>query len=352
LPFAKAPAKGKLSLLAVLGRLGGDKAEAVVREALKDGDPELRSAAIRTLPSWPTLTAASELLGIAKSKAPLAQRVLALRGAVSVAGSLGSLPPEDMLKLYETAMAAAPRPEDRKMVLAGMSKVGNLGALKIAQRCLEDKTLRAEAEVAVVAIAGAISGVHKDKAKEVLEEIIDFSDDDNLKKKAKAALEQIQKFDDYILAWQYAGPYAKGDVFATAYPPEKGVKSVQWKTMPVAQGDRPWMLDFMKIASLQGQNRAVYLRTRIYVADKTAARMEVGSDDGVKVWLNGALIHENNASRPCSPGEDKKQVMLEKGWNDLLLKIVQGGGDWAACLRFRNPAGGKLEGIRADPAGR
>jgi hypothetical protein len=120
--------------------------------------------------------------------------------------------------------------------------------------------------------------------------------------------------------------------------------------MPVGTTpSRPWLIEFDKV--LGGGNRAAYIRSRLYSPKKQEARMELGSDDGVKLWIGGKLVHENNSFRPCSPGQDKKKVALPEGWSDLLMKVTQGGGEWSCCLRFRASDGSKLEGVKADPAG-
>jgi len=75
------------------------------------------------------------------------------------------------------------------------------------------------------------------------------------------------------------------------------------------------------------------------------ARLEVGSDDGVKVWLNDKVVHANNAIRPCTLYEDKVKVTLNRGVNRLLLKVTQGGGEWSACCRLRAPDGAPLDGV-------
>ena len=51
--------------------------------------------------------------------------------------------------------------------------------------------------------------------------------------------------------------------------------------------------------------------------------MELGSDDGVKVWLNDKQAHSHNIARPLQPGSDKVNLNLHSGWNSLLLKITR-----------------------------
>mgnify|MGYP001616080211 CR=1 FL=1 len=115
---------------------------------------------------------------------------------------------------------------------------------------------------------------------------------------------------------------------------------------------RPWLIEFDKTPGFGEHNAVVYLRTRVYSPKKQDAQLEAGSDDGIKIWVNGKVVHANNATRPCSPGSDKAKAALNEGWNDLLVKVTQGGGEWSACLRIRAADGGKLEGIVADPSGK
>jgi hypothetical protein len=51
----------------------------------------------------------------------------------------------------------------------------------------------------------------------------------------------------------------------------------------------------------------------------------------VKVWLNGQLVHANNAVRPAEPGQDKTDVTLKEGYNPMLVKLTQEAGQWALC---------------------
>ena len=94
-----------------------------------------------------------------------------------------------------------------------------------------------------------------------------------------------------------------------------------------------------------------YLQTIVVSDSQQEATLELGSDDGIKVWLNGQVALANNVVRPCAPGQDKAGVTLKTGANTLLLKITQSGGDWAACARLRGADGRALPGVVIQPAG-
>ena len=109
-----------------------------------------------------------------------------------------------------------------------------------------------------------------------------------------------------------------------------------------------WEVDLTK--ALKGSQCVAYLRAKAWCPEAQAALLEVGSDDGVKIWLNGAVVHTNNVFRPLVPGQDKVEVQLREGWNDLMLKVSQGGGGWGASARLRSPGGGDIAGLRLEPA--
>ena len=61
--------------------------------------------------------------------------------------------------------------------------------------------------------------------------------------------------------------------------------------------------------------------------DKTI-QISMGTNDGVKLWLNGELLLESKASRAARPGDESVALPLKKGTNTVLLKFDQLGGGW------------------------
>ena len=89
-----------------------------------------------------------------------------------------------------------------------------------------------------------------------------------------------------------------------------------------------------------------HAKTAVWSDNPQTLVLEVGSDDAVKVWLNGQLVHSNLVSRPVSPAQDTVEVTLKQGWNELMLKVIQSSGYWGFCAGFAAPDGGKVEGLR------
>ena len=74
-------------------------------------------------------------------------------------------------------------------------------------------------------------------------------------------------------------------------------------------------------------------------ADRTGVRMNVGSDDAIKVWLNGKVVHKNPVNRPASDFQDTFQVDLKKGENLLLVKVSERAGGWSMFVGIDRDSG-------------
>ena len=341
------------SLLSVLGKIGDSSALPCLREALNSDEVAIKGAAIRALANWPTGEPTVDLLKVAQSSDNKIHRILALRGFVRLLGLESVRPAKETIEMYSKAMSLAPDAGEKRRVLSGLANTKSLDALQMAADYLVDKTLFMEAEFAVVKIAEGIYGAYPQQTRDVLKKLIQTSKNDSLRQQAQEVINQIERFDDYLTAWQVCGPYTQegadgSKLFDIAFGPEKAdTKEVAWRIIPAGTDkNRPWLMELDKL--LGGDNRVAYLRTNVW-SDKTQkVRLEIGSDDGIKVWLNGQLVHANNATRPATPGQDKAEVTLKQGWNRLLLKLTQSGGQWALCVRFRNLDGSRLEGLKVQ----
>ncbi|MFI5378209.1 MAG: hypothetical protein ACHRHE_02780 [Tepidisphaerales bacterium] len=143
--------------------------------------------------------------------------------------------------------------------------------------------------------------------------------------------------DGYIIGWLVSGPYTsdgKGgqELYDVAFDPEKGGGA--WRPITARPNN------FIEIdKAIGGNNRVAYLKTILTSQTAQDITFEVGSDDGFALWLNRKKIGGNNAVRPCTPGSDEVKAHLNKGSNTVLLKVTQGGGEWAVVVRL-NPSTG------------
>ena len=68
--------------------------------------------------------------------------------------------------------------------------------------------------------------------------------------------------------------------------------------------------------------------TLVSETDQPNVMMRVGSDDSIKVWLNGEVVWSNATNRGYRKHDDVFPVNLKKGDNLLLVKVSDGSGSW------------------------
>ncbi len=187
--------------------------------------------------------------------------------------------------------------------------------------------------------AGAPEG-----AKQAIAKAAAASDNAEVQKQAKDAVAFLDRNQGFISTWMASGPY-KGGKTSTVHDPEKpDAKDLKWKLV-AATGDQPGFIDLNKDLGASG-DCAGYLRCQVQSPKEQPAVLESGSDDGIKIWLNGAVVLDKDVPRSFKLNEDQTKVTLKEGWNQLLVKVVNGGGGWEAAVRLAAPEGGTLPGLK------
>jgi hypothetical protein len=74
--------------------------------------------------------------------------------------------------------------------------------------------------------------------------------------------------------------------------------------------------------------------------------LQFGSDDQAKVYLNGRELYQWRLGGTLDGLDTIGPVVLEKGTNVLLFKVVNEAGSWEACARLVDDAGRPAKGIR------
>ena len=186
--MAGAEAPAKCALLRTLSRAGGEKPLEAVRAALKDSSADVQDAAVRALAAWPDTSAAPDLLTLAKSAADPKHQVLALQGYIRLAGL--NREAIDRLKMYEEALAAVKRPDEKKMILAGLTDLGTPYALRAATACLDDEAVRPEATAAVLRMAMNLGHNADDTVRAATRKVLEVSQDQAARQQAEEILQQ------------------------------------------------------------------------------------------------------------------------------------------------------------------
>ncbi|NLH15326.1 MAG: hypothetical protein GX455_01985 [Phycisphaerae bacterium] len=351
--LGSAPVVQKAVLLQAAGRLGHDSALTVLRAALTDSDPSVVAAAIEALAGWPTPAPLSDLQKIAQTSTVRTHKVLALRGFVEL-NALSSGDDAAKLARYQQAITLADQPAEKKRILAKLSGLQTDEALDWAQSFLADPDLKQEAAQAVITLARSVGLRGKEKTTTALKVVLNADVVADLKRQAQQVLDSASAVSDYLLDWQISAPYTKdgqnySQLFDQPFPPEDpSLGQVKWE--PIGAGTdpaRPFVVDILK--RFPGESRVAYVRTGIWSDTDQKGQLWIGSDDGVKVWVNGQAVYSANVARAITPDSDKANITLRKGWNVLMLKITQNNMPWEFCVRIRNADGLTISGLRVDP---
>ncbi|HLK61767.1 MAG TPA: hypothetical protein VKU00_34795, partial [Chthonomonadaceae bacterium] len=348
---AKTASADRTDLLTILAQVGGPRALEALRKGAADPVPEVQTTSLRLLADWQTDEPMEDLLRISQAAQDSAQRAVALRGYLRMISLSETRPPDQALALYRDVAKSIHTADEKRLVLAGVQKLPALGALEFASGYLADPDVRPEAESALVQIGRGTLGAWPEETRKALEPIAQNSANDSARNGAKETLARLSKFGDFVMAWEVSPVYLKegadySRLFDIPFPPEEAqADRVAWRLMPVVTNpDQPWLLDLLALWG--GEQRVAYLRTAVYSETARDLILELGSDDGIKVWWNGEVVLAHNTQRGVAPGQEKVTVHVKSGWNPLLLKITQNVLGWGACARFTNPDGSPATGLR------
>ncbi|HZR20551.1 MAG TPA: HEAT repeat domain-containing protein [Verrucomicrobiae bacterium] len=353
----KGSPEARVALLPVCGGIVDPKVRAVLRTGLQDKDPQVRAAAVRALSDTTDSELLPDLVQLASTTEDEAFRSLAIDGGVRLVTQEESvrMASRPRVAALRALLRAARHPEQRRKVLAGLAEVPDLEALQTIDTQIDDPNLHNEAARAAVRIASALPANQSAACIATLSKAMAVATDPATRQAVQDALKQIQESAEYLTDWQVSGPYRQADkdyaaLFDIGFAPESQTGAdTKWTALPPGTDPkRPWVMDLLK--TLGGQQCVAYVRTWIHSEQPRDAILELGSDDGVKAWLNEKQVYALNVARPLQPGSDKVKVSLRAGWNPLLLKITQNNLGWEFCARLRNVDGSPLAGVSCGTA--
>jgi len=124
-----------------------------------------------------------------------------------------------------------------------------------------------------------------------------------------------------------------------------GGKVLTWKECH----GKDQILDFNGLLGKRTENSVGYAVAYITAdADVADLTLKLGSDDQVKVYLNGKPIHSNDEGRPFEKDEDSVLgLSLRRGLNVLVVKLINEEEDWAVSARFVDKDGKPVAGLKA-----
>jgi CubicO group peptidase (beta-lactamase class C family) len=105
-----------------------------------------------------------------------------------------------------------------------------------------------------------------------------------------------------------------------------------------------WLLhtskdDIIDLDTLFEKDYAVAYACAEVIADSASnAFLVLGSDDAIRVWHNGKVVHSNWIARGVTPDQDMVPISLVKGSNQILIKVQDIAQGWGFTARFLDKA--------------
>jgi HEAT repeat protein len=338
------PASERRYALPLLLEIATPAALTEMLKSTQNSDAQLVRESIRLLTQWPNAAPAKNLFEITRTNSDPSIRTLALRAGITVAGREPD--PSARLALIRQALSLTTRSEEKKLALSQLGRIPLSEALEMSLRYLDDPELVNEAGLAAVSIAESLADANPQLANKVSTEVLAHCKMPTIVKRAWALRIKPAAGGPFIRDWLVCGPYRRTGVvgaiavFDLAFGPEKPGEAVKWYAAPA--GDT---INLMGCFPSQ-TDCVAYLKAEIIASEATDAILLMGSDDGIKAWLNGTEVHSNNIDRGQIVDQDMAPIKLKQGPNELLLKITQGGGGWSVCTRIVGPDGLPIEDLR------
>jgi putative heme-binding domain-containing protein len=139
-----------------------------------------------------------------------------------------------------------------------------------------------------------------------------------------------------VRKWRVIGPFPAGE-----RPPVRVGKPIDPKGVvddpklgklawvEVAARDPNGMVDLSALYSGKDTGRkSAFAYAEIESNVARPARLTLGSDDSIRVWVNGKSVFEHRDDRGFTPDENSVDIALKKGVNLIFLKVGNNSGGW------------------------
>ena len=110
------------------------------------------------------------------------------------------------------------------------------------------------------------------------------------------------------------------------------------KLAPTGDDNITRMVNAIGLGTGDIDNHVAYGSIAFHSPRQQNTQLYVGSDDAVKVWLNGVLVHNYPVDRGASDYQDAFPVTLKQGKNILLVAVYEKAAAWSGFFGFEKDA--------------
>jgi hypothetical protein len=122
----------------------------------------------------------------------------------------------------------------------------------------------------------------------------------------------------------------------------RGKTKIAWSQVPADESKVPpgatfatGTLDFhalLDVSGAAGDHAAAFLYRTIECDAARTVELFCGSDDGLRLWLDGKVLIENSVARALGTHDERLTLALTPGVHHLLVKVTNLGGAWSFAM--------------------
>ena len=155
---------------------------------------------------------------------------------------------------------------------------------------------------------------------------------------------QAKSAEDFIIDWHLIGPFKgpEADKISLDIPTpiERDLQHIdlgaphgnlKWK--PAIANPKSGYVDLARDLA-PAEFSIAYGYAEITSTEARETLLRCGSDDGIRIWLNGQLVHDHEIGRGYKPCADEAPIHLVQGINRILVKIDNYHGGWGFGVKI------------------
>ena len=351
--YPSLPADMRMGMLSVFGRKGDTLFTNLLLEVARNGEQEQRQAALNALVDSRMPEAMTGLSEMA-SKVTGDDKTAILAAMKQFAEDFRQR--NDRVRTGQAFMSlyqAADSVDLRRFALEGIKQYPGREVIGLVKKAVETPELSDLAtNVLATLTRDAADAGRNQEADELIAFLTSRVKTTDALKELIAVVRTRHKNEEmapklgFIMSWKLVGPFPwssdqafrKINVNEPNVDPQAkyriGDKDVGWITHK--SRDAAGIVDLLGVFGRQN-NVTCYALAEIEVTEATDAFVFMGSDDGIKLWVNGDAVHENNVGRGLDIDQDRVAVKLKAGKNVFLAEITQSVLGWSFCIRVAKP---------------
>lgn len=145
----------------------------------------------------------------------------------------------------------------------------------------------------------------------------------------------------FVRQWQFTStshPWADHSAFVSLSAADRdGLQAEALATQQLAAADS--FIDFTPRYPNNTFNRAGYAAVKFTLPAEFKGRLLTGSDDALRVWLDGRLVVEKLRLRSARIDEDQTPLTIPAGEHTFLVEVSQYSGGWGLYFRLEDGQG-------------